>query len=74
MIEIKNVFILSQPILKKQVSVSKEERVGETIRKIVLANQYLCNSELIRLDIAKELSERFDCEFIPPRNFMISRS
>ena len=39
--------------------------------RIVVANQYLCNSELIRLDIATEVSERFDCEFIRPRNFMI---
>ena len=30
--------------------------------RIVVANQ--CNSELIRLDIATEVSERFDCEFI----------
>ena len=38
--------------------------------RIVFANQYLCNSEFIRLDIATEVSERFDCEFIRPRNFM----
>ena len=38
--------------------------------RIVVANQ--CNSELIRLDIATEVSERFDCEFIRFRNFMIS--
>ena len=38
--------------------------------RIAVANQ--CNSELIRLDIATEVSERFDCGFICPRNFMIS--
>ena len=40
--------------------------------RIIVANRYLCNSELIRLDIATEVSERFDCEFIRLRNFMIS--
>ena len=40
-------------------------------RRIVVANQ--CNYELIQLDIVTEVSERFDCEFIRFRNFMISR-
>ena len=41
---------------------------------IYVANQYLCNSDLIQSDIATEVRESFDCEFIRSRNFMISRS
>ena len=31
---------------------------------IFVANQYLCNSEIIVLNIATEGSKRFECQFI----------